>query len=218
MQNGNGKRKYVIDIDGTICTQDGTEYANAVAKHDVIAKVNKLYDEGNTIVLFTARGYETGIDWSETTLIQLQLWGVKYHDLIFGKPSADVYVDDKACHVDDFMDINTAKHVDCITVIDKIWGKEYLLDITPKYAMKRLCIDAGKNISLQYHKQKRETWHIVSGEGVAKIHNEIYHVQAGNTISIPVGTVHQIKATTDLVLIESSTIELDDIVRIREDF
>lgn len=215
MQNGNGKRKYVIDIDGTICTQDGTDYGNALPKHDVIAKINELYDEGNQIVLFTARGYETGIDWSERTLLQLQVWGIKYHDLIFGKPSADLYVDDKACHVNDFMN---QENIDYVTVINKSWGKEYLLDITPTYAMKRLCVDAGKNISLQYHKKKRETWHIVKGTGLVKIHDEIHEVNVGNTITIPVGTIHQIKAITDLVIIESSTIELDDIVRIREDF
>ena len=116
MQNGNGKRKYVIDIDGTICTQDGTDYGNALPKDDVIARINHLYDEGNQIVLFTARGYETHVDWSELTLMQLQIWGIKYHDLIFGKPSADIYVDDKACHINDFM---MQEQIDYITVIDK---------------------------------------------------------------------------------------------------
>lgn len=215
MQNGNGKRKYVIDIDGTICTQDALNYKNAVPKYDVIAKINKLYDEGNQIILFTARGYETKFDWSEITTYQLDKWNVKYHDLIFGKPSADVYVDDKACHVNDFM---KQENIDYVTVIDKSWGKEYLLDITSAYAMKRLCIDAGKNISLQYHRKKRETWHVVKGTGIAKIDDKIFEVSIGNTISIPVDTIHQIKAITDLVIIESSTIELDDVVRIREDF
>ena len=215
MQNGNGKRKYVIDIDGTICTQDGTDYDNALPKHDVIAKINQLYDDGNEIVLFTARGYETHIDWHDTTLLQLQVWGVKYHDLIFGKPSADVYIDDKACHIDDFME---QKNIDCMTIIDKQWGKEYLLDLSHSYAMKRLCIDAGKNISLQYHKRKRETWHIVKGCGIVKLDNKIYQVKSGDTVIIPIGVIHQVKAITDLIIIESSTIELDDIVRIREDF
>ena len=104
MQNGNGKRKYVIDIDGTICTQDGTDYGNALPKHDVITKINQLYDDGNEIVLFTASGYETQINWRDTTLLQLQVWGVKYHDLIFGKPSADVYVDDKNVFMVDNVD------------------------------------------------------------------------------------------------------------------
>ena len=49
----------------------------------------------NRIVLFTARGYKTGIDWEELTEMQMQKWGVKYHELIFGKPDADYYIDDK---------------------------------------------------------------------------------------------------------------------------
>ena len=217
MQNGNGKCKYVIDIDGTICTQE-LDYYYANPKQNVIDKINKLYDDGNQIVMFTARGYETGIDWSGVTIGQLDRWGVKYHDLIFGKPSADMYIDDKACHVDDFINDNNTSNIDYITVTDKSWGKEYLLDISPSYAMKRMCIDKGKNISLQYHKKKRETWHIVQGSGIVKLDDKVFEVYSGNTVIIPVGIIHQIKAITDLVVIESSTIELDDIVRIREDF
>ena len=57
--------------------------------------INKLYDMGNYIVLFTARGYVTGKDWSDVTKQQMERWGVKYHELKFGKPNADFYVDDK---------------------------------------------------------------------------------------------------------------------------
>ena len=64
--------------------------------------INKLYDEGNTIIFFTARGYVTKIDWRELTLNQLDEWNVKYHELILGKPHADIYVDDKAIKDLDF--------------------------------------------------------------------------------------------------------------------
>lgn len=216
MQNGNGKtQKYVFDIDGTICTQEQDDYTKAYPIKKMINKINQLYDEGNEIILNTARGYETGIDWSDVTMKQLQLWGVKYHDVFFGKPSADLYVDDKGCHVNDFIDEDS---VEGLTTVEKNWGKEYLLDISPTYAMKRLSINAGKNISLQYHKKKRETWHIVKGIGIAKINGEEFNVEPGATIILPPETVHQVKAITDLVIIESSTIELDDIVRIRRDF
>jgi hypothetical protein len=43
----------------------------------------------------TARGSGTGIDWRKKTEEQLEAWGVKYHQLWFGKPSADIYIDDK---------------------------------------------------------------------------------------------------------------------------
>lgn len=99
LQNGN--MKYVIDIDGTVCTQE-KDYKNAQPMYDNIEKVNKLYDEGHIIWFYTARGTETGIDWSEVTKNQLKEWGVKYHKLLFGKPSADVYIDDKALNVRDW--------------------------------------------------------------------------------------------------------------------
>ena len=217
MPNGNGKiLKYVFDIDGTICTQDGTDYKSAKPKQDVISALNKLYEGGNKIVLFTARGTETGIDWFDFTKEQLASWGVKYHELRFGKPAADVYIDDKGCHVNDFINVDTK--VSSLTTVDKCWGKEYLLDVTEKYAMKRLAIDAGKNISLQFHKNKRETWHIVSGTGIARVDGKEFQVIPGTTVSIPVNVIHQVKAITDLIIIESSTTELDDIVRIKEEF
>jgi len=85
---------YCFDIDGTICTQE-TEYSDAKPYTDRIEKINTLYDEGNEIVFFTARGYLTGIDWEEVTSNQLKDWGVRYHRLVFGKPNADIYIDDK---------------------------------------------------------------------------------------------------------------------------
>ena len=88
---------YCIDIDGTICDErGGRQYSYHQPRYDVISRVNKLYDEGHTIKIFTARGSSSHIDWRFLTEQQLKDWGVRYHELIFGKPSADVYVDDKA--------------------------------------------------------------------------------------------------------------------------
>ena len=86
--------KYVIDIDGTICSQE-KDYSQAQPFLDRIEKINKLYDNGNYIVYFTARGTETGINWRKITEKQFKEWNVKYHELIFGKPSADYYIDDR---------------------------------------------------------------------------------------------------------------------------
>jgi hypothetical protein len=60
-----------------------------------------LFDNNNTIILFTARGTKTGIDWSEVTTKQLKTWGVKYHELKFGKPAADYYVDDRLINMNE---------------------------------------------------------------------------------------------------------------------
>lgn len=86
--------KFVVDLDGTLCTQE-SDYSFAKPIINRIYKINELYEKGNTIIIFTARGSETNIDWSNITINQLRRWGVKYHKLIFGKPSADYYIDDR---------------------------------------------------------------------------------------------------------------------------
>lgn len=103
-----GKGKFVFDIDGVIAKiQKDNDYHLSEPNMEFIRIVNKLYDRGNKIVLFTARGYVTGIDWSEETQKQLKDWGVKYHELLFGKPNADCYVDDKMLSMSDLSEIMT---------------------------------------------------------------------------------------------------------------
>ena len=110
--------RYCIDIDGTICTP-GTckscQYEGATPKKDRIAHVNKLYDEGHHITYFTARamGRHSDLPYTEAgqkatelleplTKMQLDIWGCKYHELIMGKPHADLFIDDKGINCDDF--------------------------------------------------------------------------------------------------------------------
>lgn len=91
----NGGKRFVFDIDGVIAMKRGDlDYAQAGPNERMIEIVNKLHDWGNEIILFTARGYVTGIDWYETTSRQMEQWGVKYDELHMGKPNADYYVDD----------------------------------------------------------------------------------------------------------------------------
>ena len=87
---------YCFDIDGTICSKvKNADYPSALPLQSRIVHVNKLYAEGHTIIFFTARGSTTGIDWRHLTESQLSSWGVNYHQLILGKPEADIYVDDR---------------------------------------------------------------------------------------------------------------------------
>jgi CMP-N-acetylneuraminic acid synthetase len=91
-----GNKKFVFDIDGVIAKlQPNNDYEKAQPNGEMIKAINKLYQHGNEIVLFTARGYVTGLDWEEVTRTQLSAWGLKYHKLLFGKPNADYYIDDK---------------------------------------------------------------------------------------------------------------------------
>ena len=87
---------YCFDIDGTICETNKSEYTDSKPKKYVIDEINRLYDSGNTIKMFTARGANSGIDWYNFTENQLDSWGLKYTELIMGKPHADIFIDDKA--------------------------------------------------------------------------------------------------------------------------
>tara|TARA_R110000824_G_scaffold65531_1_gene170559 strand:- start:368 stop:655 length:288 start_codon:yes stop_codon:yes gene_type:complete len=85
-----------VDIDGTICHTNSTDYNDSEPKYEQIYKINKLYDEGNVIIYWTARGTVTQIDWLDLTKNQLNEWGVKYHDVRVGKPQYDLWIDDKS--------------------------------------------------------------------------------------------------------------------------
>jgi len=100
------KSKFVFDIDGVIASfRDDLNYSNSTPRTEIIEIVNKLHDKGNMITLFTARGYKTDIDWRQLTEKQLRDWSVKYDELLFGKPSADYYIDDKMISIDDIINL-----------------------------------------------------------------------------------------------------------------
>jgi len=94
---------YYVDIDETICQYPAARsYEKAQPIVENIGKINALYDEGNTVVYWTARGATTGIDWTETTKRQLSEWGAKYTELKLGKPHYDVFICDKAINSNEF--------------------------------------------------------------------------------------------------------------------
>ena len=109
-------KRYCVDIDGTICSPTvGRDYHKAEPWQDRIKVLNKLYDEGNYIIYFTARAMGRFADLPhsvasvkakevlfELTRQQLEEWGVKYHELIMGKPHADYFIDDKGVKDEDF--------------------------------------------------------------------------------------------------------------------
>ena len=104
-------KTYVFDIDGTVCTSvnDG-DYSKAKPYKHRIAEINSLYDQGIKIVFYTARGmgrYENDAvkaanKFYSLTIKQLEEWGIKYNKLFMGKPSGDIYVDDKGVSDEDF--------------------------------------------------------------------------------------------------------------------
>ena len=109
-------KRYCVDIDGTICSPTvGRDYHKAEPWQDRIKVLNKLYDEGHYIIYFTARamGRFANLPHSvasvkakevlyDLTKQQLEEWGVKYNELIMGKPHADFFIDDKGVKDEDF--------------------------------------------------------------------------------------------------------------------
>ncbi len=102
------KLTYVVDLDHTLCdTVQGPDgrwkYFEATPIQSRIDVVNKLWEDGNTIIIETARGCGTKINHYEETFNQLRSWGLKFHTLRTGvKFGADVYIDDKAINSEDF--------------------------------------------------------------------------------------------------------------------
>lgn len=102
--------RFVFDLDGTLCLTVDGDYANSQPRYDRIAIVNSLADAGNSITIYTARGMGRFNNnqilakkaFEEMTVKQLHDWGLKYNSLFFGKPSGDIYIDDKAKNDDDF--------------------------------------------------------------------------------------------------------------------
>lgn len=85
-----------FDIDGVLATLvEGDRYQDAKPIPEMVQRVNRAFDAGHRIILFTARGSATGIDWRSVTEAQMAEWGVKYHELRFGKPAASFYIDDR---------------------------------------------------------------------------------------------------------------------------
>ena len=102
-------RKIFVDIDETICFYlSKRRYDLAEPNYDNIAKINKLYDEGNIITYWTARGSSQPDNigrldkYKVITISQLDKWGCKYHDVRLGnKPLFDLFIDDKAKRIEE---------------------------------------------------------------------------------------------------------------------
>jgi hypothetical protein len=95
-------RTIYVDIDETICTTPNSRhYSDSKPIMENIEKINKLYDEGNTIVYWTARGSRKQIDWYDLTEKQLLSWGAKFNELRVDKPYYDLFIDDKTLRIEE---------------------------------------------------------------------------------------------------------------------
>lgn len=104
-------------------------------------------------------------------------------------------------------------------VIEKPWGREVWLAVSDKYAGKIIEINRGERTSLQYHKVKHET--IYLRDGLLRIELEDKKqvtLSPGDAIILEPGDIHRLEALEDVRIIEISTPELDDVVRIEDDY
>lgn len=118
-------------------------------------------------------------------------------------------------------------------IVEKPWGREIWFADQKNYAGKILEVKAGKRLSLQYHERKTETLYLMSGRmrlTYRTLNNNEDHasVKVGSeheflweprfSVHIPVRTIHRFEAIEDSVLLESSTPDLTDVVRLQDDF
>lgn len=104
-----------------------------------------------------------------------------------------------------------------VKVVPKPWGREVWLELNDKYCYKRLYVNAGHRTSLQYHHKKKETNYIISGEAIVQLGDEVRTMKADDFFTVEPGVLHRITAVTDIVLQETSTPEVDDVVRVEDD-
>jgi len=91
-----------VDIDNTICDTKNSDYENSTPRYEQIEKINKLHNEGNEIVYWTARGGHSGIDWSRFTKKQIDNWGCCYTRIEKQKkPSYDLFICDKTKRIEE---------------------------------------------------------------------------------------------------------------------
>ena len=107
--------------------------------------------------------------------------------------------------------------------VDKPWGHEVHWVVTDRYVGKLIAIDAGRRLSLQYHERKDESIYVIRGR--LRLHLEgvdgamtVRELGPGDFARVPVGRRHRFEAIDDVELIEVSTPELDDVVRVEDDY
>jgi mannose-6-phosphate isomerase len=105
--------------------------------------------------------------------------------------------------------------------VDKPWGHELVFAETAAYAGKLLSVDAGHSLSLQYHERKDESWHVLRGRATLELGEvggarETVELLPGDCYHFPPGTVHRVTALEDTLIVEVSTPELEDVVRLED--
>lgn len=106
--------------------------------------------------------------------------------------------------------------------VEKPWGHEIVFAETARYVGKILHIKAGQKLSRQYHRVKDETLFLQTGEMDLEIgpaeSREVRRMKPGDVFHVTPGTIHRMIAATDVDVFEVSTPELDDVVRLEDEY
>lgn len=105
-----------------------------------------------------------------------------------------------------------------IQVVPKPWGKEIWFANQPEYVGKILCITKGHRYSLQYHERKTETQYVLKGRVKFTLDKEEVILNPGDKLDVFPGTVHRAEALEDVEILEVSTNDLDDVVKLEDDY
>ncbi len=110
-----------------------------------------------------------------------------------------------------------------MTEIEKPWGKEEILEINKRYMFKRLTMKKGHRCSLQYHNTKHETIYVLEGKLNIFIGSSIDNIEAkvfhpNMSVTLEPGIIHRMEALEDCIYLEASTPEIDDVIRLNDDY
>lgn len=104
-------------------------------------------------------------------------------------------------------------------VVEKPWGQEVWICLNDDYCFKKITVNGGHKTSLQYHNTKRETIYIVCGSATFTKEAKTFFVCPGDIINLEPGVVHRVEAGTNgVVFFEVSTPQVDDVVRVQDDY
>lgn len=225
-------RTIICDIDGVIFRYYGGIHEQHLKKPYVLPGVRKKFKEwdieGCHIILMTGRR----VSVRKETEKQLSEAGVFYDELVMGVGGGvRVLINDKK--PDGNVTTQTfcpernkgLKHMDELeenksNFIEKPWGSEIIIETNESYTVKKLFMKTGHKCSLQYHEKKHETIYVLSGVMKLWVGGGVEYkiLTEGETFVIEPKTVHRMEAVKDCCYLESSTSELDDVVRLQDEY
>ena len=227
------------DIDGTIIHHNNDIHTNMLQKPiilDGVLEKFKEWDKNNYKIILTTGRKEGNRKQTEE---QLSFLGINYDLLIMGLPNGDrILINDKkekgvfntayAINVvrnKGLINVNIAKNDinNDNKIINKPWGYEELIEINKNYVVKKLFMKEGHSCSTQYHELKTETIVILKGKLRIYIGNDIDSLtfneyNEGDYITIKPYTIHKMEGISDCLYLETSTIELWDVIRLKDDY